>query len=46
MKIACTEERFIVTHDSYFGTLVSNEGVPCYGIIYMRLKKLRAIQYN
>lgn len=40
MKIACTEERFIVTHDSDFGTLAINEGVPCYGIIYMRLKNL------
>ena len=40
MKIAYTEERFIVTHDSDFGTLAINEGVPCYGIIYMRLKNL------
>jgi len=40
MKIAYTEERFIVTHDSDFGTLDSNEGVPCYGIIYMRHKNL------
>ena len=36
MEIACTEKRFIVTHDSDFGTLAINEGVICYGIIYMR----------
>lgn len=41
MGIAYTEKRFILTHDSDFGTLAIGEGVPCYGIIYLRLKDLR-----
>jgi len=41
MKIAYTEKRFIMTHDADFGTLAINEGVPCYGIIYMRFKNLK-----
>ncbi len=42
MAVAWEEKRFILTHDSDFGTLAINEGVPCYGIIYLRLKDLRA----
>lgn len=38
---ALEERRFILTHDSDFGTLAINEGVPCYGIIYLRLKDLK-----
>ncbi len=41
MAAAWEEKRFILTHDSDFGTLAINEGVPCYGIIYLRLKDLR-----
>jgi len=41
MEIANKEKRFILTHDTDFGTLAINEGVPCYGIIYMRLKNLK-----
>jgi predicted nuclease of predicted toxin-antitoxin system len=41
MAVAWEEKRFILTHDSDFGTLAINEGVPCYGIIYLRLKDLR-----
>jgi predicted nuclease of predicted toxin-antitoxin system len=41
LAIALEERRFILTHDSDFGTLAINEGVPCYGIIYLRLKDLR-----
>jgi predicted nuclease of predicted toxin-antitoxin system len=41
MAAAWEEKRFILTHDSDFGTLAINEGVPCYGIIYVRLKDLR-----
>lgn len=37
---ASTENRVIVTHDSDFGTLSVNQGVPCFGIIYIRLKQL------
>jgi predicted nuclease of predicted toxin-antitoxin system len=40
MAAAWEENRFILTHDSDFGTLAINEGVPCYGIIYLRLKDL------
>ena len=41
MAIANKEKRFILTHDTDFGTLAINEGVPCYGIIYMRLRNLK-----
>lgn len=40
MEIAHKEKRFILTHDSDFGTLSINEGVLCYGIIYLRLRNL------
>lgn len=35
------EKQFIITHDVDFGTLAINEGVSCYGIIYLRLKNLK-----
>ena len=41
MEIANKEKRLILTHDADFGTLAINEGIPCYGIIYMRLKNLK-----
>jgi len=41
MTFAWKEERFILTHDSDFRTMAINEGVPCYGIIYLRAKDLR-----
>lgn len=41
MEMASKEKRFILTHDVDFGTLAINEGIPCYGIIYMRLKNLK-----
>ncbi|HHT9108695.1 MAG TPA: DUF5615 family PIN-like protein [Candidatus Wunengus sp. YC63] len=41
MGIARKEKRFILTHDVDFGTLAINEGIPCYGIIYMRLKNIK-----
>jgi predicted nuclease of predicted toxin-antitoxin system len=41
MGIGSSEKRFILTHDSDFGTLAIGEGFPCYGIIYLRLKDLR-----
>ena len=37
MEIANKGKRFILTHDTDFGTLAINEGVPCYGIIYMSM---------
>ncbi|GAK59693.1 hypothetical protein U27_06678 [Candidatus Vecturithrix granuli] len=41
MNIAYQQHRFILTHDSDFGTLVINQGKPCYGILYLRLKNLK-----
>ncbi len=41
MEIANNEKRFILTHDTDFGTLAINEGIPCYGIIYMKLRNLK-----
>jgi predicted nuclease of predicted toxin-antitoxin system len=32
-----------ITHDSDFGTLAINQGEPCYGIFYLRLKNLKAV---
>jgi predicted nuclease of predicted toxin-antitoxin system len=31
----------VLTHDSDFGIPAINEGLPCYGIIYLRLKNLK-----
>jgi predicted nuclease of predicted toxin-antitoxin system len=41
LEMAYADERFVLTHDSDFGTLAINEGAPCYGIIYVRLKNLK-----
>ncbi len=41
LAFALNEKRFILTHDGDFGTLAINEGVPCYGLIYLRLKDLK-----
>jgi len=41
MAAAWDENRFILTHDADFGMLAINEGVPCFGIIYLRLKDLK-----
>lgn len=40
---AYQEQRFILTHDSDFGTLAISQGIPCYGILYLRLKNLKSI---
>ncbi|MBF0290262.1 MAG: DUF5615 family PIN-like protein [SAR324 cluster bacterium] len=40
LERAFSEKRFVVTHDSDFGTLTVNEGKSCYGILYLRLKTL------
>lgn len=37
ISLAYGQQRFIVTHDSDFGTLAINNNHPCYGIIYLRL---------
>ena len=38
LDIAFQEQRFIITHDSDFGTLAVNEGKRFFGIIYIRLR--------
>ncbi len=40
LERAFSEKRFVVTHDSDFGTLAINEGKSCYGIVYLRLQNL------
>ncbi len=41
LRKAYEHKRFILTHDSDFGTLAINEGNPCHGIIYLRLRNLK-----
>jgi predicted nuclease of predicted toxin-antitoxin system len=41
LEMSYADERFVLTHDSDFGTLAINEGAPCCGIIYVRLKNLK-----
>jgi len=43
LHIAYSEHRFVLTHDSDFGDLAMNEGKPCYGILYLRVKNLKPI---
>ena len=40
---AYQEQRFILTHDSDFGTIAINQGVPCHGILYLRLKNMKPV---
>ena len=41
LEIANREQRFIMTHDSDFGTLAIHEAKSYYGIIYIRVKNLK-----
>lgn len=41
LDIAYRDHRFVLTHDSDFGTLAVNKGKPYYGILYLRLKNLK-----
>ena len=36
----------MLTHDSDFGTLAVNQGKPCYGILYLRLKNLEPVNVS
>lgn len=36
------EQRFILTHDADFGAIAVNQGKPCFGILYLRLKNLKS----
>ncbi|MDR4507411.1 MAG: DUF5615 family PIN-like protein [Candidatus Brocadiaceae bacterium] len=40
LEIAYKEKRFVLTHDSDFGTLAINEGKGNYGIVYLRLRNV------
>ena len=40
LEIAFLQKRFVLTHDSDFGTLAIHRGKRCFGIIYLRLKSL------
>ncbi len=40
---AYRQDRYILTHDSDFGTLAINQGKPCYGILYLRLKNVSSV---
>ena len=44
LDIAFRDHRFILTHDSDFGTLAVNKGKPYYGILYLRLKKKNGVK--
>jgi predicted nuclease of predicted toxin-antitoxin system len=41
LNIAYQQQRFILTHDSDFGTLAVNQNKPCYGILHLRLKNIK-----
>lgn len=41
LNIAYQEHRFVLTHDSDFGTLAVNQGKPCYGVLYLRFKNVK-----
>ena len=42
LALAFKEQRFVVTHDTDFGTLAINNEQPCYGVLYLRLMKQSA----
>jgi predicted nuclease of predicted toxin-antitoxin system len=42
LDIAYKDNRFVLTHDSDFGTLAVNQGKPYYGILYLRLNNLKS----
>jgi predicted nuclease of predicted toxin-antitoxin system len=42
LEIAYKEERWVLTHDSDFGTLAIHEGMPFAGILFLRLGNLKA----
>ncbi len=44
LNIAYQEHRFVLTHDSDFGTLAVNQGKSCCGILYLRLKLIARSQ--
>lgn len=43
LEKAYMQNRFVLTHDSDFGTLAINEGKKYYGIIYLKLKNMKPL---
>ncbi|MFO7875362.1 MAG: DUF5615 family PIN-like protein [Desulfovermiculus sp.] len=41
LEEAYLQKRFVLTHDSDFGTFAINEGKSYYGIIYLKLKNMK-----
>ena len=41
LSIAYQQQRFVLTHDADFGTIAVNQGQPCYGILYLRIRNLK-----
>jgi predicted nuclease of predicted toxin-antitoxin system len=41
LEKAYLQKRFVLTHDSDFGTLTINEGKSYHGIIYLKLKNMK-----
>jgi len=46
LRIAYQEQRFVLTHDADFGTLAINQGKPCYGILYLRLRNIKPLNVS
>jgi predicted nuclease of predicted toxin-antitoxin system len=44
LDMALEGHRFVLTHDSDFGTMAIHEGRPFYGILYLRLNDLKPSQ--
>jgi len=42
LKKALEEKRFILTHDSDFGTLAIKDGKKCFGIIFLRTGSVKS----
>jgi predicted nuclease of predicted toxin-antitoxin system len=42
LEKALNEKRFILSHDSDFGSLAIKEGKRCYGIIFLRTASVKA----
>jgi len=42
MEIAYKENRWVLTHDSDFGSLAIHEGKPYWGIIFFRVKNMQS----
>ena len=41
LETACREDRWVLTHDTDFGTLAIHENKPFIGIVFLRLRNLK-----